>query len=185
MIAVLLAILVAPPPPQPVVATCPDDARWVGHAPPHGHGYACVREVDGVQVRHGWAVDYHHETARIIAECEYREGRLHGRCSRYTPEGRVIQRGRFAAGVPVGWHWRWDALPTAKAERAEALTRLLDEWEVPATEHERLGAHVLASYDRAVDDIRDAAQICGETHCMAAGNVAGRRVIAIRLPTPE
>lgn len=184
MIAVLIAILVAPPP-DPTRAGCPDDATWVGHAPPHGLGYACMREVDGVRVRHGWAVDYHHETARRIAECEYRDGRLHGRCSRYTPEGRVVQRGTFAAGVPVGWHWRWDALPTAKAERHVALARLLDEWQVPATEHDRMTVHVLAHCDRTFGDIRDAPQFCGERHCISAGKVDSRRVIAIHLPAAE
>lgn len=175
MIATLLLLL---------AVECPDDAKWIGQAPPHGLGYACVREVDGAFVRHGWAVDYHHETKRKIAECEYRDGRLHGRCSRYTPEGRVMQRGMFEGGVPVGWHWRWDALPTAKDERPAALARLFDEWEVPATDHDRFAEHVLASCDRVVADIREAAQICGDTHCVAAGKVDNRRVIAMRLPRP-
>lgn len=167
-----------------VHAGCPDDATWIGHEPPHGLGYACVREIDGTKVRHGWAVDYHHETKLKIAECEYRDGRLHGRCSRYTPEGRIVQRGMFEAGIPVGWHWRWDALPTARDERPAALARLFEEWEVPATDHDRFTEHVLASYDRVAADIREAPRLCGDTHCVAAARVDGRRVIAIHLPRP-
>lgn len=183
MIAALLAMLVASAP-DPVAAACPDDAKWVGHAPPHGISYACVREVDGEQVRHGWAVDYHHETGRRIAACEYRDGRLHGRCSRFTPEGLIVKRGSFIAGVPVGWHWRWDALAVSDDERARALSRLLEDWEVPATDFDRLAEHVHAHYDRVVDDIRNAERVCGERHCIAAGKVDGRGVIAIHLPTP-
>jgi hypothetical protein len=172
----------APVPPDPRHSACPDGGEWVGYAPPHGHGYACMRERGGLPVRHGWAVTYHPETRRKIAECEYRDGLEHGHCSVYSADGRVLRRGMFDDGIAVGYHFRWDALPRAAAERVAALEQLLTEWEVPATELERLRDHVLAHYDSPLDDLRNSVQRCGERHCVSAGRIAGRNVIAIRLP---
>lgn len=190
MIAIWLAAWLsvpAPVPPDPQRSVCPDGGRWVGHAPPHGNGYACMRDLGGFPVKHGWAVTYHPQTKRKIAECEYRDGLEHGHCSDYGADGLLLRRGMFDAGRPVGYHFRWDALPRVAdgrdaGPRVAALEQLLTEWDVPATEVLRLRDHVLAHYESPIGDLRNSVQLCGERHCLSAGRIAGRNVIAIRLP---
>lgn len=187
--ALLAALLVAPgaagvdPFPEDPGA-CPDGATWRGQPPPVGDGYRCVLEREGQEVLHGWSVRFDAETGLKREECEYRQGQLDGRCSRYGEDGRPLTRGFYRQGVAVGFHFVWEPLadvpPEPKARR-RALQGLFEALSVPGADVPVLAQHVLDHHDVPLDDIRNAPQVCAPTLCASAATVGGRPLLALEL----
>lgn len=181
LVATLLTAA-GPSPQPPAISTCPGGGRWYGHAPPHGYEYYCGIERDGKVVRHGWYVAFH-ASGSLQEACEYEEGELDGRCSQYDENGDVTHRGQYRGGIPVGYHWAWGVWigdPDEPEEQRKFLEVFLTNLEVPPSDAPVLAQHLLDHHTIAVDDIRNAPQICGATHCVSAGVVDGEAVLAIQ-----
>lgn len=168
---------------------CPDGGTWHGHAPPHGDAYFCGSSTEeGFIVKNGWYVGYH-EGGTKREECEYRQGKRHGRCTLYAEDGRRTSRGFFADGQRTGFSWFWDALVDVPADdtvaRRAATEDLLLELGAGEEDVGTLGQRVLDTYAKTVSDIRMVAPVCVTSMCVAAGTVDGRGILAVELaPAP-
>jgi hypothetical protein len=188
-VALLAALLVAPGTAgvDPFAAeseACPDGATWRGQPPPAGDGHRCVLEREGQEVLHGWSVRFDPETGIKREECEYRQGQLDGRCSRYAEDGRPLTRGFYRQGVAVGFHFVWEPLADAPPEpraRRRVLLGLFEALSVPQPDVPVLAQHVLDHYDVLFDDIRNAPQVCAPSLCVSTGTVGGRALLALEI----
>jgi hypothetical protein len=164
---------------------CPDGGKWYGHAPPHGFVYYCGIEQNGELVKHGWSVSYH-PSGKIAEACEYRNGKLDGRCSKYDVDGSLRTRGTHRAGVPVGFQWFWGVRLGEAAEpqkRRVILEDVFTEFQLGA-DIPVLAQHVLDHCDSALDDIRNAPQVCTPALCVSAATIDDKIVIALQYEPP-
>lgn len=193
----VLALLLAAPALAADPPGCPDDAVWQGRPPPHGDGYQCIRTApDGRPQRHGWTVLYDPISGAQVEACEYRDGVRHGRCTLFSDQGDLRERGTYDRGARTGSWWFWAiptahgprlnlALPlgdpTAAGERRDDVENFLLDLGAAPDEATALGEVLLNHIDRG----GERRQVCGEHLCIGPGRIPTQPIYVALGATPE
>lgn len=98
LIATLAACKTAP--------SCPPGTRLVGDPPPNGSEIACVKTVNGADVKEGPYVLYHEDGSKMI-QGEYLDGKQNGEWTMWYDNGQKKSVDHYKDGVQDGEHTGW------------------------------------------------------------------------------
>jgi antitoxin component YwqK of YwqJK toxin-antitoxin module len=86
--------------------TCPPGSRLVGDPPPNGSETACVKTVDGADVKDGPYTVYHDDGSKMM-QGEYRDGKQNGEWTMWYDNGQKKSVDHYKDGVQDGEHTGW------------------------------------------------------------------------------
>ncbi len=86
--------------------TCPPGTRLVGDPPPKGSEIACVKTVNGADVKEGPYVLYHEDGSKMI-QGEYHDGKQSGEWTMWYDNGQKKSVDHYKDGVQDGEHTGW------------------------------------------------------------------------------
>ncbi len=174
---------------SPSMQRCPEGTTATGYGPPQDLAWRCVKLTDNAPTTHGWSVEFWPNGNKKSA-CEYYEGELHGKCSRWSDQGNLVSRGHYNRGAPIGYWWFWGLLEDILFDPDGAKATLqLDETlrkfgaipnDVPA-----LAEFIVERYADPLSDIRQAPQLCTSSACVSVATINSQVVLAIQFEPPK
>jgi antitoxin component YwqK of YwqJK toxin-antitoxin module len=97
------------------VPTCPPGTRQVGQGPPNGSEIACVKTVNGQDVKDGPYVLYRDDGSKMI-QGEFHDGKQTGEWTMWYDNGQKKSVDHYKDGVQDGQHLSWYANGTPDAQ---------------------------------------------------------------------
>jgi hypothetical protein len=86
--------------------SCPSGSHLVGDPPPNGSETACVKTVNGQDVKDGPYVVYHDDGSKMM-QGEYQDGKQNGEWTMWYDNGQKKSVDHYKDGVQDGEHTGW------------------------------------------------------------------------------